>query len=665
MSIVPQKLGLRVKGPVNSRKEVYIPRPSDNEVFELLRAAEYCNVVSSRQMGKTSLLFRIKPRLIEAGIKACSVDVGGYLGDVPPENADDWYQDLLQEIVDQLGLKVDVATWWRSSSSATPNRRLIHFFRDEIVARAGAPVVVFLDEIENTLKLPYTDDFFLAIRAMYNDRQREPAFEQITFCLVGVLTPNELIKNQRTTPYNIGQTIELRDFDPARDDLSALYSTVDQDPETGKQLVEAILGWTGGHPYLTMKHCAEVTRSEIKAAGDVHRLFERSCSSLEAVKSDEHFETVLRFVRERVEDNDRLNALMDYRRIYRGRRELDRTTPAYIALKLSGLVKRDDRGLLIVRNRIYRRVFTDRWATKAMPPAAKALRIAWRSTVASTILFLLSAGIWYEGIYPYQLANRLNAALAEDRYALDTYQLLRAIPFYAGKADGLWAALFDRRAETAEWEEKRDEALLLRLKALSVVPTDRRARNATLLIGVDRVRLTRTLRLPEGRLFALSGDRALAAADSSGTVRVWRVETGELVGRPFEYGRLARSRPEHIVPGISERGGSPLEAEIQVSALALSGNGRVAAVADSTGLVRLWRVETGEPIGRSIKYGSAVTALALSGDGRVVAAGDGHSILRSWRVEGGEPIGRPLKCENPAAALALSGDGRIAAVACA
>jgi hypothetical protein len=432
MSTVPKTLRLRVMGPVDIRTEVYISRPSDDEVFELLKAGEYCQIVSSRQMGKTSLIYRTESRLVEVGVKTCSIDVGGCLGTIPPEDADAWYQGLLQEIADQLDIDLDVTAWWSAAPSTTPNRRLIQFFRDEVAVRAGAPVVVFLDEIEFTLSLSYTDDFFLAIRAMYNDRQREPAFERITFCLLGVATPNELIKDQRTTPYNIGRTIELRDFDAERDDLGAAYSAVNDDPETGKRLVETVLHWTGGHPYLTMKHCAEVARSRIKTVEEVDQSIERSYISLEAAKSDIHFQTVLRYVREHGDDDDRLTALALYRRIYRSRREPDRTTPAHIALKLSGLVKRDEHGVLTIRNRIYCRIFTDSWATTMMPAEARAARRARRLGGTSFVLLLFSAAIGYEEIYPHQLTNRLSQANADNRYALDTYQLLRRIPFYSG-----------------------------------------------------------------------------------------------------------------------------------------------------------------------------------------------------------------------------------------
>src|SRR6185436_17375008 len=55
---------------------------------------------------------------------------------------------------------------------------------------------------------------FAAIRECYNRRSEEPEYGRLTFCLVGVATPADLIRDTRTTPFNIGRRIELRDFTP-------------------------------------------------------------------------------------------------------------------------------------------------------------------------------------------------------------------------------------------------------------------------------------------------------------------------------------------------------------------------------------------------------------------------------------------------------------------
>src|SRR5262245_41872804 len=248
-------LRLQVGGAVNPRSGIYIVRPSDEELPQLLERGEYANVFCSRQTGKTSLLKRTKLRLSGSGYLTAEVEIPGYLGS--PNNADEWYQGLLDRVASQLHLNIDIADWWKNCRAITANQRLIQFFRDEIAARTSQPVVIFLDEIDHTISLPYTDDFFVAIRAMYNDRASEPLFERITFCLIGVVTPSELIQNLRTTPYNVGQTIELPDFDPDRDDLTLLFKAVSDDATVGEAIVRAVLRWTGGHPYLTIRLCEQ------------------------------------------------------------------------------------------------------------------------------------------------------------------------------------------------------------------------------------------------------------------------------------------------------------------------------------------------------------------------------------------------------------------------
>src|SRR5262249_25044494 len=150
-------------------------------------------------------------------------------------------------------------------------------------------------------------------------------------------------------------------------------------PEAGEDLVRAAVRWTGGQPYLTQELCQRLAQERLETPSDVDRFVKRTYPSLESLKSDVHFQTIPCFVQVRVDD--RLTALSLYQSIRRGRREPDRTTPAHISLKLSGLVKREKHGTLIVRNPIYRRVFTSRWARAAMPVtdrAARSLRFARR-----------------------------------------------------------------------------------------------------------------------------------------------------------------------------------------------------------------------------------------------------------------------------------------------
>src|SRR5579871_6598192 len=74
-------------------------------------------------------------------------------------------------------------------------------------------LVVFIDEIDQVRALTFkTGEFFASIRACYNRRAEDPEFNRLTFCLVGVANPSDLIEDERLTPFNIGRRIELNDF---------------------------------------------------------------------------------------------------------------------------------------------------------------------------------------------------------------------------------------------------------------------------------------------------------------------------------------------------------------------------------------------------------------------------------------------------------------------
>jgi len=80
-------------------------------------------------------------------------------------------------------LDADIGVWWDRAAGITANEKLIEFFNTELFRHSDAPVVIFLDEIDSTLKLEYTDDFFTAIRAMYNQRAAVTNNNKIAFCL--------------------------------------------------------------------------------------------------------------------------------------------------------------------------------------------------------------------------------------------------------------------------------------------------------------------------------------------------------------------------------------------------------------------------------------------------------------------------------------------------
>src|SRR5262249_35662911 len=126
-------------------------------------------------------------------------------------------------------------------------------FANIVLKRICSPVVLFLDEIDWTIELPYSDEFFASIRSCYNRRAQDTSFNRLTFVLLGSASPAQLIKSTTRTPFNIGRGIELTDFQPHEARLLAdLLGT------NGARLLVRILHWTDGHPYLTQMVCQKV-----------------------------------------------------------------------------------------------------------------------------------------------------------------------------------------------------------------------------------------------------------------------------------------------------------------------------------------------------------------------------------------------------------------------
>lgn len=349
---------IRVGGTVDPQRHIYIERPHDEELYRLLRQGEYCNILSSRQTGKSSSMRYAWERLRAVGIIVVEIDLAGTLG--APASSDQWYCGLLQHLSRRLNVRVDVFSWWDQRSALPRSQRLQKFFCEELVPEVNGPIVVFIDEVDAALRLLYTNDFFAAVRSMFNQRIDVSEFQQVTFCLIGVASSADLIRDRRITPYNIGVDINLSDFVVERDDMSQLIVALRSKYSQAEIMLSEIMSWTGGHPFLTMKLCHEcLSDDRCQSSIDVVRLVDALYQDGRLTRNDPHFSGITRFLQDR--DGTRILAL--YERILQGKSLPSSSEEAQTALALSGLVKRSGNALE-VRNWIYKKVFSSMWVNE-------------------------------------------------------------------------------------------------------------------------------------------------------------------------------------------------------------------------------------------------------------------------------------------------------------
>ena len=370
----------------------YVKRPADDELFNLALAGEFCYVLTARQMGKSSLMIHTARRLKEAGASSVIIDLTKIGTDVSVEQ---WYLGLITQLKRRLRLAVDTIAWWAEHANLGHVQRFTDFLHDVVLNEIEGQVVIFMDEIDTTLNLAFSDDFFAAIRAFYNARATDPAYERLTFVLLGVATPADLIKDRRRTPFNIGQAIDLSDF--KEQDAQVLRLGVETtQPDNGEALFRRIYHWTHGHPYLTQKLCLSVTENQNGGwtTAQIDSLVETLFLSKEARK-----ETNLQFVRDSVASSPQKRQLLKlYHKVYQGKPIADdERSLIQNQLKLYGLVRVQENRLQ-VRNEIYRHAFNSEWIKENTP-------VDWtrRLVMALLAIVILLAGLlWFSAFRQQQ-----------------------------------------------------------------------------------------------------------------------------------------------------------------------------------------------------------------------------------------------------------------------
>lgn len=329
-------------GTVSSTSACYITRACDERALETIFSRRYLTILGPRQVGKTSLLFKLQAILNHRSIPCAVVDLSTLHDGEKSEVASTWYRLLAAQIHHQLR-KSESEIYQENEVYDLPS--FVSFLSNfEAVSGPKKRAVIMFDEAA-AVPLALKNQFFSRLRALFNNRPNPwaEAATRFDFVFAGAFYPSALVTETTVSPFNISNEVRVPDFQRHEaDTLFQGFAPLRLEQEAADEIWKA----AGGHPFLTQKMCQDLARS----CRDIITLNDVQVQKNDILQHDAHLQNVVRRLDESPAEVELIRRVVV-------KREKVRVNPNVNAvaaqLEMIGALTVGPDGLARVRNGIY------------------------------------------------------------------------------------------------------------------------------------------------------------------------------------------------------------------------------------------------------------------------------------------------------------------------
>ncbi|MGF1488085.1 MAG: AAA family ATPase [Prochloraceae cyanobacterium] len=358
----------QVGGGLAANTASYVIRDADCQLYQEILQAKLCYIFNSRQMGKSSLRNKIMSKLRSKGYRCGAID----LTEIGSSNLnqEQWYASFIFNLAKSLSIsqfndRKHFSHWWKSLDPISAVSKFKEFICEIILKNIDNKIAIFIDEIDSLRRLSFdSNDFLALIRFLYEHRSQNSDLNRLCFVLLGAANPHSLISDRESTPFNIGTYISLEGFKIK--EITPLARGLDDLCDDSTAVLQEILSWTGGQPFLTQKICYFIKQSRHNIAAKTEAkaietlVTERIIKDWKTQDNPAHFQVIEQNI---LNSPNREVLLTIYRQILASQPINIDDSNLKMELILSGLVC-DRAGSLHVFNRIYASIFNLDWISR-------------------------------------------------------------------------------------------------------------------------------------------------------------------------------------------------------------------------------------------------------------------------------------------------------------